>query len=476
MDRRQFIDNMIDTVRSLNISSIVGSRISLKSGGRHDLALCPFHNDNKLGSFYVTPQKRIFKCFSCGVGGDAIKFVAEFDGINYLHAAFKVALECGVITSSDYEEYFGRRRYRKDFVKQVERKYMELDKNKFENNIAPVDVLDKVFRVFINTFPLKEEHLKHLKEERGLTDEEIEEGLYFSFPDRRSMSRFTSQLSKEFPEQGSDVLEGIPGFYKKKYDNLWTFAFNKGIGFGIQNAHGQVVGIQVRRDEKKDEHASRYVWFSSSFAMYDDEKYEHGTSSGAPIDVVYPDVIKNRTVMITEGRFKAQVLAKTTGSICISVQGVSTWSGILKELREIMKSEKAKARFDGKFYIYCLLVAFDADMHYKVQVFDQLKKMTDQLEKRNYAVYYLSWDETLGKGIDDVILNGERKAIKRYDKTSYDESYQMVVERALEENGVEKVSDLKEEMMKKAYKKYMDITPLGKNERSRKHNAKIKSA
>lgn len=472
MDRKQFIEQMIEQVRSITLTSVVGSRIPLKKRGKSGFGLCPFHNDTKLGSFVVTDGKQIWKCFSCGEGGDGIKFVSQYEGINYLESAFKLALEFGVISAWEYDEYFARRRYRRDVIMQIERKYTELDKKKMENNIADVDTLHKVFSVFIDACDLSDEHKKYLMEERGLTEDEIKKGKYFTFPSGYKRLSILNKIRKEF---GSDeVLERIPGFFKKVEDNTFYYAKHKGIGIGIQNADGKIVGIQIRHDDKGD-YASRYVWFSSSFAIGDGEKYDCGTSSGSPIDVVYPDEITNRTVFITEGRFKANQIAKTTGSIAISVQGVNTWRGILKELKAILKSPITHSLFKkGKFYIHCLLIAFDADLSYKFQVFQQLQAMTDEIEKCGYNVYYLNWDDKYGKGIDDVLLAGHKSAIKRFDKEVWDKAYNYMLDQVLKNEPYKELAKVPLEVMRDYFDRYVKpLKPLKPNELSEKHIKKI---
>jgi DNA primase len=488
MDKRQFADEVITNVRSLSVSSVLSTRMDLINRYGYNKGLCPFHNDGKIGSFVATDSKGIWKCFSCGVGGDTVKFVSLFDGINYLEAAFKLAVEYGIISSSEYEEYFERKRYSRDFIVNIERRYTELDKKRLENEIADDYVLDKVFRLFIEESRalsrskegtiLSAEHMEHLKNERNLTEEEIKEGMYFTFPTRWVLKDFSEQIRDRFKD-GEMILAKIPGFYFDKKENRFTFAKHKGIGIGIKNAKGQVIGIQIRHD-KKNEEKSRYVWFSSSFASYD-EKFEFGTSSGSPIDVVYPTVLKNRNIIITEGRFKSEQIAKEVGSIAISVQGVGSWRGIVKELEAIPESPILKKLLpDRDFIINTVLVAFDADMNYKVQVFEQAKKMTDALESvedYKYPVYYLNWDENLGKGMDDVLISGNKTAIKRYDKQKWDKKYENMIQDILDNEEYLEIKNVPVEIVQNYYHEHFDtFAPLGKGDFSDKHKKKLEKA
>lgn len=473
MDKKQFVDEMINEVRTIPVSSVLSTRMELIRKGGYYKGLCPFHPDRTIGSFVATDGKQVWKCFSCGVGGDSIKFVSLYDNINYLEAAFRIALDFGIISSYEYEEYFERRRYRKEEIRRIEKRFEEIDRAKWQNNIADEDTLHEVFSLFIGCANLSDEHKEHLMKERGLTEEEIQEGMYFTFPTRRIMPIFRKKLEDKFDV---DILARIPGFYKDLSTNLYTFVRHKGIGIPIKNAKGKIVGIQIRHDEKKDK-SNRYVWFSSSFAMYERDKYDCGTSSGSPVDVVYPKEIRNNTICITEGRFKAQQLAKETGSIVISVQGVGSWKGVLKELQSIPFSPIVKERYKkGKpFRVYCILVAFDSDMNYKYQVFQQLRKMTDQLEEHGYPVYYLNWDESFGKGIDDVLLSGNRHVIKRYDKEIWDKTYQNMIRILLENEPYKEIREVPEEVIKKYFHQYMNIPALQTKELSKKHRLMLNS-
>ena len=75
---------------SIDIVDIVSNYIELKKAGANFKANCPFHSE-KTPSFVVSPSKQIYHCFSCGVGGDAIEFVKEYEKLNYPEALEKIA-------------------------------------------------------------------------------------------------------------------------------------------------------------------------------------------------------------------------------------------------------------------------------------------------------------------------------------------------------------------------------------------------
>lgn len=68
---------------------------NLRSTGRNYKALCPFHSE-KTPSFVVSPEKGIFHCFGCGVGGDVFGFLMRIENISFLEAIKKLGTRAGI--------------------------------------------------------------------------------------------------------------------------------------------------------------------------------------------------------------------------------------------------------------------------------------------------------------------------------------------------------------------------------------------
>lgn len=77
----------------IDIVDIVGSYVDLRKSGSNFSACCPFH-DEKTPSFMVNGSKGLYHCYGCGVGGDAIKFVMEYEKLNFAEAVEKIADLC----------------------------------------------------------------------------------------------------------------------------------------------------------------------------------------------------------------------------------------------------------------------------------------------------------------------------------------------------------------------------------------------
>jgi len=87
-----FIDELLARV---DIVDVVERRVPLKKAGREWTACCPFH-DERTPSFYVSPAKQFFHCFGCGVSGSAIKFLMDFDRLEFPDAVEELAQTVGM--------------------------------------------------------------------------------------------------------------------------------------------------------------------------------------------------------------------------------------------------------------------------------------------------------------------------------------------------------------------------------------------
>lgn len=92
-----FIDDLLARV---DIVDVIGQRVVLKKAGRDWSARCPFH-DERSPSFTVSPNKQFFHCFGCGAHGSAIKFLMDYDRLEFLDAVEELAAMVGVQVPRD---------------------------------------------------------------------------------------------------------------------------------------------------------------------------------------------------------------------------------------------------------------------------------------------------------------------------------------------------------------------------------------
>ena len=87
-----FINSLIERA---DIVSVIGTRVELKRAGKSLKGLCPFH-DEKTPSFNVDPDKQLYHCFGCGVGGTALTFLREYERLDFVEAVETLAAAMGV--------------------------------------------------------------------------------------------------------------------------------------------------------------------------------------------------------------------------------------------------------------------------------------------------------------------------------------------------------------------------------------------
>ena len=84
---------LIDTIKErLDIVEIISEYVDLKKSGSNYWGICPFHKDTK-PSLSVNSLKGIYKCFACGEGGDAIRFIMRIKNQTFRDTIFELALK-----------------------------------------------------------------------------------------------------------------------------------------------------------------------------------------------------------------------------------------------------------------------------------------------------------------------------------------------------------------------------------------------
>ena len=87
----RYSEEILNEIRQSNdIVDVISQYVHLKRSGRNFFGLCPFHNE-KSPSFSVSPDKQIFHCFGCGVGGNVITFISKIEGLNFIETVQMLA-------------------------------------------------------------------------------------------------------------------------------------------------------------------------------------------------------------------------------------------------------------------------------------------------------------------------------------------------------------------------------------------------
>jgi DNA primase len=99
---------------AVDMVALVGARTDLRRVGSRYTGLCPFH-DERTPSFSVDPEHKLYHCFGCAVGGDAITFVQETEGLEFTEALELLAERTGVqLERTERDPRADERRRRKE--------------------------------------------------------------------------------------------------------------------------------------------------------------------------------------------------------------------------------------------------------------------------------------------------------------------------------------------------------------------------
>ena len=120
MIKKESIENLKN---NLDVVDIISQYIELKKSGANFKACCPFHGETT-PSFVVSPAKQIYHCFGCGVGGDSIKFVMEYEKLTYPETIEKLASMNNF--TLEYEENSSEKKQDTRVIEEVNKFYQKL--------------------------------------------------------------------------------------------------------------------------------------------------------------------------------------------------------------------------------------------------------------------------------------------------------------------------------------------------------------
>ena len=211
-----------------DVVEIVGRYVQLKKGGANFMGLCPFHSE-KSPSFSVSPTKQFYHCFGCGKNGNAISFLMEHAGMNFVEAVKDLAQQYGMQVPEEETSPEERARAAQQREKQA----------------TLNDVLEKAgeaYRKHLKNSPRAIDYLKG----RGLSGAIAKQfGLGYAPEGWRSLaSVFPNYDDPLLVESGLVIINDDED---KRYDR-----FRDRVMFPIRNVKGECIGFggRVLGDEK----------------------------------------------------------------------------------------------------------------------------------------------------------------------------------------------------------------------------------
>ena len=260
-----------------DIVDIVGHYLPLKKSGANFVCVCPFHDD-KNPSMSVSPSRGIFHCFSCKAGGDAIKFVMDYEKLSYPEAVEKIA---------------GLQNFTLNYVRGGEP--AKENKHILENANA-------FYRSLLYKTPAAVEYLYS----RGITDELIDKFELGFAPESAQTIRLLQNEQIE-PKEALEI-----GIVKQNENGIYASFINR-ITFPIYTHAGRLVGFGGRTISGNP---AKYV-NSPQSAVFDKSTLFYG------YHLAKREIFTKNQIIITEGYMDVIMLHKAGFNNVVAVLGTA---------------------------------------------------------------------------------------------------------------------------------------------------------
>ena len=207
----------------ITLSTLVQRSVKLTRAGREWKGCCPFHEE-KTPSFYVNDQKQFYHCFGCGAHGDAISWMVDNQGLQFMDAVKELAATAGMeVPAPD-----------------------PVAAQKAEARASLIDVTEAAQRFFVQslTGPSGGAARDYLQR-RGFSMEVMQDfGFGWAPDDRQALPRALTQFDEDMLEGAGMRAANDQG---ERYDR-----FRGRVMLPIQDARGRVIAFGGRILEKRD--------------------------------------------------------------------------------------------------------------------------------------------------------------------------------------------------------------------------------
>ncbi|MEJ6079436.1 DNA primase [Vibrio sp. 1-Bac 57] len=218
---KNFIDDLISRT---DIVDVIDSRLKLKKKGKSYRARCPFHNGNNDSTFSVSPDQQFYHCFNCGVSGNVVSFLMDYDGIEFVDAVEVLAEQLSIEVP---REESGHTQPATTYVDRKDLYQLMADITRF-------------YQQQLRTHKHSEKVINYLKS-RGLSGETTKHFQIGYAPDGwdevRKKFAINKQLEQQLIDAGMLISKDSGGSYDRFRDRLM---------FPIVDRRGRVIGFGGR--------------------------------------------------------------------------------------------------------------------------------------------------------------------------------------------------------------------------------------
>ena len=283
----------------LDVVDVVSQFIELKKSGANFKACCPFHGEDT-PSFVVSPAKQIYHCFGCGVGGDSIKFVMEYEKLSYPETLEKLASMHNVTLEYDNNN------------------------NQKKQDIKVLEEINKYYQKLFVSNSTAKEYIKS----RGISEfsiEKFEIGYAPSSNDTINFLKNNYYNLADAKELGV-IDTGQNGLYSR---------FIERITFPIYSINGKIVGFGGRTITG---HNAKYV-NSPQTKIFNKSKLLYG------YNLAKENIYKRNRIIVTEGYLDVIMLHQAGFNTAVATLGTALTQEHLPLLRR--GEPKVIVAYDG---------------------------------------------------------------------------------------------------------------------------------
>jgi len=300
-------EQTIEQIRSIaDIQDVVGRYVQLKKRGKNWFAPCPFHNE-KTGSFSISPERQMFKCFGCGVGGSVINFIQKIeniefvDSLKFLAEMYNIEIQWDGIPNTS-------------------------------NNLSQqmYDIHEITWDYYRESLKKSKVYQHYLENERGLSKDIIREfqlGLapnnWQGLLDILREKKFSSEAIKE----SGLIISGEKGFFDR---------FRNRVMFSLINERNKICGFAGRSIDPKD-HA-KYM-NSPESPIYHKSNFLYGLNKSKNF------ISKTDKILVVEGYLDFLQLYQNDFKHTVAVSGTAFTQQHARKLKRY--SENIILVFDG---------------------------------------------------------------------------------------------------------------------------------
>lgn len=297
----------------LDIVDLIQSYLKLDKAGANYKTLCPFHKE-KNPSFYVSPSRQIWHCFSCGRGGDHFRFIMEMEKTEFAEALKILAKTAGV-------------------------ELRRVDQKLASQKIRLAEIIDKAKEFYKNNLKARQD-VKNYLFERGIKEKTIEDfELGYAEPSWDALYRHLISQGYSKEEIASSGL-----IIRKEDDGTVSYydRFRARIMFPIFNQLGETVGFSGRifqKDYKGKEEPAKYINTPNTL-VYDKSKILYG------LNFAKNEIRKRDFCIIVEGQMDLLMSHQAGFLNTVAISGTALTEEHLLKLKRLTSN---------------LIIAFDPD-------------------------------------------------------------------------------------------------------------------